>query len=74
MKTARFLNEIEAKRRRFRRSRSVATGLLGAAVLVFLAARLFLPPSFGARLISAHQRLIGAAVGIGHDIGDQLAV
>jgi hypothetical protein len=27
----------------------------------------------GARLISAHQRPVGAAVGVGHDIGDKLA-
>jgi hypothetical protein len=25
-------------------------------------------------LVSAHQRLVGAAVGIGHDIGDQPTV
>src|SRR5580700_8016954 len=28
----------------------------------------------GPRLIGAHQRLVGAAVGVGHDIGDELAV
>jgi len=48
-----FIGDLRIKRARLRRSRAGATALLGVAVLVFLATRLFLEPSFGARLVSA---------------------
>ena len=48
-----FIGNLQARRVALRRSRAGATALLGIAVLVFLVVRLFLEPSFGARLVSA---------------------
>jgi uncharacterized membrane-anchored protein YjiN (DUF445 family) len=53
MPQAPLFGDLQAKRARLRRSRAGATGLLIIAVLIFLAARLFLEPSFGQRLLIA---------------------
>ncbi len=52
MKRAPRITDIETKRRVLRRNRMVAASLLVAAVLVFLAARIFAPPSFARELLS----------------------